>query len=246
MTLEDTTTEQPGGTLLSAVSNSIVAMMKKYYGRGPTAAKTYLLDDNLVVVMQDGFTTVERTLLDGGPRAPGPGGAPALPGRDGPGSSPARSSGSSVAGSWATRARSSSARRRSSRCSCWSPPARASLSGRRRRVEHAGMPTYIMLSTLTPEGVQTVKNNPQRIREVNKELEQLGAASRRSGPRSAATTSSTSSRHPTTRRWPASRSSWGRAAPRSSRPRGDSHRRLHRGASTADVRESPRRRLRRA
>src|SRR5258708_4775442 len=37
------------------------------------------------------------------------------------------------------------------------------------------MPTYIMLSTLTPEGVQTVKNNPQRIREVNKEVEQLGA-----------------------------------------------------------------------
>jgi uncharacterized protein with GYD domain len=38
------------------------------------------------------------------------------------------------------------------------------------------MPTYIMLSTLTTEGVQTVKNNPQRIREVNKELEQLGAS----------------------------------------------------------------------
>ena len=37
------------------------------------------------------------------------------------------------------------------------------------------MPTYIMLSTLTPEGVQTVKNNPQRIREVNQEVEQLGA-----------------------------------------------------------------------
>jgi uncharacterized protein with GYD domain len=32
------------------------------------------------------------------------------------------------------------------------------------------MPTYIMLSTLTPEGVQTVKNNPQRIKEVNKEV----------------------------------------------------------------------------
>ena len=32
-----------------------------------------------------------------------------------------------------------------------------------------------MLTTLTPEGVQTVKNNPQRIREVNKEIEQLGA-----------------------------------------------------------------------
>jgi uncharacterized protein with GYD domain len=37
------------------------------------------------------------------------------------------------------------------------------------------MPTYIMLSTLTPEGVQTVKNNPTRIKEVNKEIEQIGA-----------------------------------------------------------------------
>jgi uncharacterized protein with GYD domain len=38
------------------------------------------------------------------------------------------------------------------------------------------VPTWIMLSTLTPEGVQTIKNNPQRIREVNKEIEQLGAS----------------------------------------------------------------------
>ncbi|MCD6727792.1 MAG: GYD domain-containing protein [Solirubrobacteraceae bacterium] len=37
------------------------------------------------------------------------------------------------------------------------------------------MPTYIMLSKLTPEGVSTIKNNPQRIREVNREVEQLGA-----------------------------------------------------------------------
>jgi uncharacterized protein with GYD domain len=37
------------------------------------------------------------------------------------------------------------------------------------------MPTYVLLTTLTPEGVQTVKNNPQRIREVNNEVEQLGA-----------------------------------------------------------------------
>ena len=37
------------------------------------------------------------------------------------------------------------------------------------------MPTYIMLSKLTPEGTQTIKNNPQRIREVNKEIAQLGA-----------------------------------------------------------------------
>jgi uncharacterized protein with GYD domain len=37
------------------------------------------------------------------------------------------------------------------------------------------MPTYIMMCTLTPEGVETVKNNPRRILEVNSEVEQLGA-----------------------------------------------------------------------
>ena len=38
------------------------------------------------------------------------------------------------------------------------------------------MPTYVMLTTLSPEGVQTVKNNPNRIKEVNKEIESLGAS----------------------------------------------------------------------
>ena len=38
------------------------------------------------------------------------------------------------------------------------------------------MPTYVMLTRLTPEGVQTIKNNPERIREVNREVESLGAA----------------------------------------------------------------------
>jgi len=37
------------------------------------------------------------------------------------------------------------------------------------------VPTYVMLSRLTPEGVQTLKNNPSRLREVNREIEQLGA-----------------------------------------------------------------------
>ena len=47
------------------------------------------------------------------------------------------------------------------------------------------MPTYIMLSTLTPEGVQTVKNNPQRISEVNRSSSSSARPSRRSGRRSA-------------------------------------------------------------
>ena len=37
------------------------------------------------------------------------------------------------------------------------------------------MPTYIMLTTLNSEGVQTVKNNPARIQEVNREVESLAA-----------------------------------------------------------------------
>ena len=37
------------------------------------------------------------------------------------------------------------------------------------------MATYILLSTLTDEGAKTVKNNPGRIKEVNKEIEKLGA-----------------------------------------------------------------------
>jgi uncharacterized protein with GYD domain len=37
------------------------------------------------------------------------------------------------------------------------------------------MPTYIMLTTLTAQGVQTLKSNPDRLREVNSDVEELGA-----------------------------------------------------------------------
>ena len=36
------------------------------------------------------------------------------------------------------------------------------------------MATYIMLSTLTDEGAKTIKSNPGRIRDVNKEIEGMG------------------------------------------------------------------------
>ena len=38
------------------------------------------------------------------------------------------------------------------------------------------MPIYVMLTNLTSEGVQTLKSNPTRVQEVNKEVEQLGAS----------------------------------------------------------------------
>ena len=37
------------------------------------------------------------------------------------------------------------------------------------------MPTYILLSKLTAQGVQTLKSNPDRLREVNSDVEELGA-----------------------------------------------------------------------
>ena len=36
------------------------------------------------------------------------------------------------------------------------------------------MPTYVMLTNLTADGVRTLKNNPGRVAEVNKEVEQIG------------------------------------------------------------------------
>ena len=54
------------GDVLTAVSEGMVALLKEYYGRGPTQAKTYYHDDIVVCVMRGGFTRVEQTLLEGG------------------------------------------------------------------------------------------------------------------------------------------------------------------------------------
>lgn len=37
------------------------------------------------------------------------------------------------------------------------------------------MPIYILLSTLTSEGRKTIKKNPERIKEVDREIEAFGA-----------------------------------------------------------------------
>jgi uncharacterized protein YbcI len=56
-----------GGKLLAAISTSIVAILREHYGRGPMRAKTYALDDIIVVVMRgSGFTALEQTIMDSG------------------------------------------------------------------------------------------------------------------------------------------------------------------------------------
>ena len=37
------------------------------------------------------------------------------------------------------------------------------------------MPTYLMLSSLTEKGVQTLHANPARLAEVNRDVEEMGA-----------------------------------------------------------------------
>lgn len=37
------------------------------------------------------------------------------------------------------------------------------------------MALFVMLTNLTPDGVKTLKSNPNRVAEVNKEVEQIGA-----------------------------------------------------------------------
>ena len=54
------------GDVLTAISDGMVALLKEYYGRGPTQAKTYYHDDLVVCLLRGGFTRVEQTLLDGG------------------------------------------------------------------------------------------------------------------------------------------------------------------------------------
>jgi uncharacterized protein YbcI len=56
-----------GGQLLAAISTKIVAILRDHYGRGPMKAKTYALDDVIVVVMRgSGFTPLEKTIMESG------------------------------------------------------------------------------------------------------------------------------------------------------------------------------------
>jgi uncharacterized protein YbcI len=57
---------EAGGSVRAALANAMVAMKKHYYGRGPTAAKAWILDDYVFVAMEGGLTRNEETLLADG------------------------------------------------------------------------------------------------------------------------------------------------------------------------------------
>src|SRR5215211_2265229 len=54
------------GSLRSALADAMVGLKKKYYGRGPEAAKAWILDDYIFVAMAGGLTKNEETLLQAG------------------------------------------------------------------------------------------------------------------------------------------------------------------------------------
>jgi uncharacterized protein YbcI len=55
--------EHPQGEALAAISNGLAHLHMLFYGRGPTRAKTHFVDDTIVCILWNGFTTVEETLI---------------------------------------------------------------------------------------------------------------------------------------------------------------------------------------
>jgi uncharacterized protein YbcI len=55
--------ELSGGDLLARLSDEMVRAKKQFFGKGPEQAKSYMLDDVLIVVMRGGLTTAEQTML---------------------------------------------------------------------------------------------------------------------------------------------------------------------------------------
>ena len=64
--MHDAVQTQRNGATRTAISDGMVALLKEYYGVGPTQAKTYYHDDLVVCLLRGGFTRVEQTLLEGG------------------------------------------------------------------------------------------------------------------------------------------------------------------------------------
>jgi uncharacterized protein YbcI len=60
------TTPRTHGDVLSAISDGMVALLKEFYGHGPSRTKSYYADDLVVCVLRGGFSRVEETLLEGG------------------------------------------------------------------------------------------------------------------------------------------------------------------------------------
>src|SRR3712207_144302 len=62
--LDDVKTSQGG--LRAELANAMVGLKKEFYGKGPVAAKAYLNDNYVFVVLEGGLTKNEETMLAAG------------------------------------------------------------------------------------------------------------------------------------------------------------------------------------
>jgi len=60
--------QKPLGEMRAAISREMVRLQAEYYGKGPTRARTYIVDDLVVVVLEESFTRAEKTLAERGER----------------------------------------------------------------------------------------------------------------------------------------------------------------------------------
>src|SRR6186997_3044443 len=58
--------DDAGQSVLAKISTEVVRTLKESFGKGPVKAKSYLLDDFLLVVMRGGVTVAEQTMLERG------------------------------------------------------------------------------------------------------------------------------------------------------------------------------------
>ena len=61
---------QTDGEVGAAVSEGLVGLLKEFYGRGPTRAKAYYMDDAVVCLLRGGFSRSRRRCLRAAARLP--------------------------------------------------------------------------------------------------------------------------------------------------------------------------------
>lgn len=61
-----TRADEPSGAVTSAITRGIVALYVSRYGRGPTHARTHVIGDSVVCILQDGLLPAELALIERG------------------------------------------------------------------------------------------------------------------------------------------------------------------------------------
>lgn len=64
--MTDVATDDSAGRLRASISNAMVGLKKELYGKGPVKVKTYINDNFVFCVLENGLTQNEKTLIAAG------------------------------------------------------------------------------------------------------------------------------------------------------------------------------------